>query len=183
MRVSLFVEHPVPRPWSATSEQRVFSESLEQLALADQVGFHGVWVTEHHFQEEYSHSSAPEMFLAALSQRTTNLRLGHGIVHMPPAINHPARVAERIAALDLLSNGRVEFGTGEASSMAELGGFNFDPGLKRPMWREGLEVAIEDRDAGCAARLDGFGCAEHEVSHAEEVVEGQLCRVTPRHDA
>jgi alkanesulfonate monooxygenase SsuD/methylene tetrahydromethanopterin reductase-like flavin-dependent oxidoreductase (luciferase family) len=142
MRVSLFVEHPVPRPWSATSEQRVFSESLEQLALADQAGFHGVWVTEHHFQEEYSHSSAPEMFLAALSQRTTNLRLGHGIVHMPPAINHPARVAERIAALDLLSNGRVEFGTGEASSMAELGGFNFDPGLKRPMWREGLEVAL-----------------------------------------
>lgn len=142
MRVSLFVEHPVPRPWSATSEQQVLNESLEQLALADRLGFHGVWVTEHHFQEEYSHSSAPEIFLAALSQRTTNLRLGHGIVHLPPAINHPARVAERIAALDLLSNGRVEFGTGEASSMAELGGFNFDPGLKRPMWREGLEVAL-----------------------------------------
>jgi alkanesulfonate monooxygenase SsuD/methylene tetrahydromethanopterin reductase-like flavin-dependent oxidoreductase (luciferase family) len=142
MRVSLFIEHPVPRPWSATSEQQVLNESLEQLALADRLGFHGVWVTEHHFQEEYSHSSAPEIFLAALSQRTTNLRLGHGIVHLPPAINHPARVAERIAALDLLSNGRVEFGTGEASSMAELGGFNFDPGLKRPMWREGLEVAL-----------------------------------------
>jgi alkanesulfonate monooxygenase SsuD/methylene tetrahydromethanopterin reductase-like flavin-dependent oxidoreductase (luciferase family) len=142
MRVSLFVEHPVPRPWSATSEQQVLQESLEQLTLADRVGFHGVWVTEHHFQEEYSHSSAPEIFLAALSQRTTNLRLGHGIVHLPPAINHPARVAERIAALDLLSNGRVEFGTGEASSTAELGGFDFDPGLKRPMWREGLEVAL-----------------------------------------
>jgi alkanesulfonate monooxygenase SsuD/methylene tetrahydromethanopterin reductase-like flavin-dependent oxidoreductase (luciferase family) len=142
MRVSLFVEHPVPRPWSAASEQQVLQESLEQLTLADRVGFSGVWVTEHHFQEEYSHSSAPEIFLAALSQRTSNLRLGHGIVHLPPAINHPARVAERIAALDLLSNGRVEFGTGEASSMAELGGFNFDPGLKRPMWREGLEVAL-----------------------------------------
>jgi alkanesulfonate monooxygenase SsuD/methylene tetrahydromethanopterin reductase-like flavin-dependent oxidoreductase (luciferase family) len=142
MRVSLFVEHPVPRPWTATSEQQVFNDSLEQLALADEMGFHAVWVTEHHFQEEYSHSSAPEIFLAALSQRTRNLRLGHGIVHMPPAINHPARVAERIAALDLISGGRVEFGTGEASSMAELGGFNFDPGKKRPMWREGLEVAL-----------------------------------------
>jgi alkanesulfonate monooxygenase SsuD/methylene tetrahydromethanopterin reductase-like flavin-dependent oxidoreductase (luciferase family) len=142
MRISLFVEHPVPRPWTAISEQQVFNESLDQLALADEMGFHGVWVTEHHFQEEYSHSSAPEIFLAALSQRTKHMRLGHGIVHMPPAINHPARVAERIAALDLISNGRVEFGTGEASSMAELGGFNFDPGKKRPMWREALEVAL-----------------------------------------
>ncbi|OLO25805.1 monooxygenase [Streptomyces sp. MNU77] len=142
MRVSLFVEHPVPRPWDADSEKRVLLESLEQMELADRAGFSGVWVTEHHFQEEYSHSSAPELFLAALSRRTTRLRLGHGIVQLPPAINHPVRVAERIGALDLLSDGRVQFGTGEASSMAEIDGFRFDPGKKRAMWRESLEVAL-----------------------------------------
>jgi len=142
MRVSLFVEHPLPRPWELDSEKRMFLEALEQLEHADELGFHGVWVTEHHFQEEYSHSSTPELFLAALSQRTKQIRLGHGIVQMPPAINHPVRVAERISFLDLVSDGRVQFGTGEASSTAELGGFNFDPGRKRDMWLEGLTVAL-----------------------------------------
>jgi alkanesulfonate monooxygenase SsuD/methylene tetrahydromethanopterin reductase-like flavin-dependent oxidoreductase (luciferase family) len=82
------------------------------------------------------------VFLAAASQRTKNIRLGHGIVQTPPAFNHPARVAERIATLDLVSNGRVEFGTGESSSEAELAGFGIDPFFKRDMWLEGLEVAI-----------------------------------------
>lgn len=166
MRVSLFIEHPVPRPWSETSELEVFQQSLDQLELADRMGFHAVWLTEHHFQEEYSHSSAPEVFLAALSQRTTNLRLGHGIMHLPPAINHPARAAERIAALDLVSRGRVEFGTGEASSMAELGGFHFDPGKKREMWREGLEVALR-----CLTEEPFTGFAgEHVTMPARNVV-------------
>ena len=86
-----------------------------------------MWEVEHHFLEEYSHSSAPEVFLAAASQRTKNIRLGHGIVQTAPAYNHPARMAERIAMLDLVSNGRVEFGSGESSSEAELGGFEIDP--------------------------------------------------------
>ncbi|ONH28000.1 LLM class flavin-dependent oxidoreductase [Pseudofrankia asymbiotica] len=142
MRVSLFVELPVPRPWSDTSDRDVFHGTLDALELADKVGLSGLWITEHHFQEEYSHASAPEVFLGAVSQRTTNLRLGFGIMHLPPAINHPARSAERVATLDVLSNGRVEFGTGEASSMAELGGFVMDPGRKREMWLEGLTVAL-----------------------------------------
>src|SRR5207302_5857656 len=78
----------------------------------------------------------------AASQRTKNIRLGHGIVQTPPPFNHPARVAERIGMLDLVSNGRVEFGTGESSSEAELGGFRIDPVQKREMWQEGLEVAV-----------------------------------------
>ena len=90
-------------------------------------GFDYVWEVEHHFLEEYSHSSAPEVFLAAAIQRTKRIRLGHGIVNVMPAVNHPARVAERVATLDLVSGGRVEFGTGESSSAAELGGF-----LRRP---------------------------------------------------
>jgi alkanesulfonate monooxygenase SsuD/methylene tetrahydromethanopterin reductase-like flavin-dependent oxidoreductase (luciferase family) len=94
---------------------------------------------EHHFLEEYSHSSAPEVFLAACSQRTKQIRLGHGIVLLPPGYNAPARVAERIATLDLVSDGRVEFGTGESSSLAELGGFHVPVGEKREQWREALE--------------------------------------------
>jgi len=107
----------------------------DQVELADKLGIDYAWEVEHHFLEEYSHSSAPEIFLAACSQRTRNIRLGHGICLMPPKYNHPARVAERIATLDLVSNGRVEFGTGESASLMELGGFNvgFDPVEKRRM--------------------------------------------------
>ena len=82
------------------------------------------------------------MLLSAYSQRTKNIRLGHGIVQTPPGYNHPARIAERIATLDLVSNGRVEFGTGESSSLSELGGFGIDGTQKREMWREGTELAI-----------------------------------------
>ena len=101
-----------------------------------------MWEVEHHFLEEYSHSSAPEVFLAAASQRTTNIRLGHGIIQTAPGYNHPARTAERVAMLDLVSGGRVDFGSGESSSEAELRGFGIDPVVKREQWLEGLEVAI-----------------------------------------
>jgi alkanesulfonate monooxygenase SsuD/methylene tetrahydromethanopterin reductase-like flavin-dependent oxidoreductase (luciferase family) len=142
VKFGIFYEHQLPRPWEEDSERQLIQDALEQVELADRLGFDVVWEVEHHFLEEYSHSSAPEVFLAACSQRTKNIRLGHGIVQTPPPFNHPARVAERIATLDLVSNGRVEFGTGESSSEAELGGFNIDPVLKREMWQEGLEVAV-----------------------------------------
>ena len=142
MRIGLFFEHQLPRPWEEGAEGRVLDQALEQCELADRIGIDTCWAVEHHFLEEYSHSSAPEVFLAALSQRTSRLRLGHGIVQTPPPYNHPARVAERVATLDLLSRGRVEFGTGESSSEAELGGFGIDPAEKRAMWEEGLRVAL-----------------------------------------
>jgi alkanesulfonate monooxygenase SsuD/methylene tetrahydromethanopterin reductase-like flavin-dependent oxidoreductase (luciferase family) len=142
MKFGLFFEHQVPRPWEDGDERRVFTEALEQIALADRLGFDCAWLVEHHFLEEYSHSSAPELFLAAASQRTTRIRLGHGIVHTVPAINHPARVAERIATLDVLSGGRVEFGTGEGSAAAELDAFGVQSADKRAMWEEGLRVAL-----------------------------------------
>ena len=142
MKFGMFFEHQVPRPWEEGDETRVFNEALEQIELADHIGIDCAWLVEHHFLEEYSHSSAPELFLAAASQRTTRIRLGHGIVHTVPAINHPARVAERIATLDVLSGGRVEFGTGEGSAAAELDAFGIDPADKRAMWEEGLRVAL-----------------------------------------
>jgi alkanesulfonate monooxygenase SsuD/methylene tetrahydromethanopterin reductase-like flavin-dependent oxidoreductase (luciferase family) len=142
MKFGIFYEHQLPRPWDDDSERRLIQEALEQCELADRIGIEYVWEVEHHFLEEYSHSSAPEVFLAAASQRTKNLRLGHGIVQTPPPFNHPARVAERISMLDLVSNGRADFGTGESSSEAELGGFLIDPIEKRAMWEEGLRVAV-----------------------------------------
>ena len=136
MKFGLFYEHQIPRPWHDGAEHKLFQDALAQVELADTLGFDYIWEVEHHFLEEYSHSSAPEVFLAACSQRTTQIRLGHGIVLMPPAYNHPARVAERIATLDLVSNGRVEWGTGESASRMELDGFNVDPKCKREMWAE-----------------------------------------------
>src|SRR5437763_9497748 len=140
MRFGIFYEHQQPRPWGDGSTERLLNDALDQVELADELGFHNVWEVEHHFLEEYSHSSAPEVFLAAASQRTKRIRLGHGIVQLPPGFNHPARVAERIATLDLVSGGRVEFGGGESSSRMELGGFGVDREQKRSQWDEALDA-------------------------------------------
>src|SRR5881409_2453463 len=142
MKFGIFYEHQLPRPWEEGAELKLFQEALDQVELADRLGFDTAWEVEHHFLEEYSHSSAPEVFLAACSQRTKNNRLGHSIIQTAPFYNHPARTAERVATLDLVSNGRVEFGSGESSSEAELGGFRIDPAVKREQWLEGLEIAI-----------------------------------------
>jgi len=139
MRFGIFYEHQLPRPWPEGGELKLFQDALSQVELADRLGIDYAWEVEHHFLEEYSHSSAPEVFLAAASQRTKRIRLGHGITLMPPAYNHPARVAERLATLDLVSNGRVEWGTGESASRAELEGFGIDPAERRAMWRETTE--------------------------------------------
>lgn len=139
MKFGIFYEHQLPRPWTEGDEHKLFHEALDQVELADRLGIDYAWEVEHHFLEEYSHSSAPEVFLGAASQRTQRIRLGHGIVLMPPAYNHPARVAERIATLDLVSHGRVDFGTGESASRAELEGFGITPEQRRGMWQETVE--------------------------------------------
>jgi alkanesulfonate monooxygenase SsuD/methylene tetrahydromethanopterin reductase-like flavin-dependent oxidoreductase (luciferase family) len=152
MRFGIFYEHQLPRPWGPDGEHRLLNEALEQVELADRLGFDYVWAVEHHFLEEYSHSSAPEVFLAACSQRTRRIRLGHGIVQLPFGFNHPARVAERVATLDLVSDGRVEFGTGESSSEMELRGFGVDRATKRDQWAESLDIVtrmmVEEPFAG-----------------------------------
>ncbi len=142
MKFGIFYEHQLPRPWGEGDELRIYQEALDQVELADRLGIDYAWEVEHHFLEEYSHSSAPEVFLAACSQRTKRIRLGHGIVLMPPKYNHPARIAERIAALDLVSNGRVEFGTGESAALMELGGFGVEHTEKRAMWTETVEQVL-----------------------------------------
>lgn len=139
MKFGIFYEHQLPKPWEPGAELKLYQDALTQVEFADKVGIDYAWEVEHHFLEEYSHSSAPEVFLAAASQRTKNIRLGHGIKLTPPNYNHPARVAEEVATLDLVSNGRVEFGTGESSARIELEGFNIDPAEKRAMWQETVE--------------------------------------------
>ena len=143
MQFGIFYEHQLPRPWGEDSEYRLLQEALDQVELADRLGIDYAWEVEHHFLEEYSHSSAPEVFLAACSQRTKQIRLGHGIVLMPSNFNHPARVAERIATLDLISDGRVEWGTGSSSSRSELEGFGINPQQKHLMWEESVREAAK----------------------------------------
>ena len=157
MKFGIFYEHQLPRPWEPDDEHRLLKDALDQVELADRLGIDCAWEVEHHFLEEYSHSSAPEVFLAAASQRTSRIRLGHGIVQLPQGFNHSARVAERIATLDLVSDGRVDFGTGESSSEAELGGFNVDRATKRDQWDEALDAVtrmfVEEPFAGYDGRF------------------------------
>ena len=133
MRFGIFYEHQLPRPWVEGDEEQLLADAVEQVVLADQLGIDNVWAVEHHFLEEYSHSSAPEVFLAACAARTENIRIGHGIKHTPANYNHPARVAEEIATLDLISRGRVEFGIGEGATRMELGGIEIPAKQKRAM--------------------------------------------------
>jgi alkanesulfonate monooxygenase SsuD/methylene tetrahydromethanopterin reductase-like flavin-dependent oxidoreductase (luciferase family)/putative sterol carrier protein len=157
MRFGIFYEHQLPRPWADGAEEELLQNALDQVQLADELGYDSVWEVEHHFLEEYSHSSASEVFLAACSQRTQNIRLGFGIVAMPPGYQHPARVAEKVATLDLVSRGRVDFGTGETSSGAELGGFGVDRETKRAQWEEAVDAVtrmfVEEPFAGYDGRF------------------------------
>jgi len=140
MKFGIFHELSVGKPWHDRSEHEVYHNALEQVELADQLGFDQAWAVEHHFLEEYSHCSAPEVFLAAAAVRTKNIRLGHGVMMVLPPFNHPARCAERGAALDIISNGRLEFGTGRSATWTELGGFRCDPDLTKEMWDEAVRA-------------------------------------------
>lgn len=138
MKFGVFYEHQLPRPWTEHSEYQLMQDSLTQIELADRLGFDYAWEVEHHFLEEYSHSSAPEVFLAAASQRTQKIRLGHGIIQL--TTNQPHRVAERVSTLDLISGGRVEMGMGEGAGPAELHPFGTRVRDKRDRWEEAVKA-------------------------------------------
>lgn len=135
MKFGIFYELSVPRPFDV-NERIVYQNALEQVRLADELGFDQVWAVEHHFLEEYSHSSAPELFLTACAMQTERIRVGHGIVTCVPEFNHPIRIAERAAVLDILSGGRLELGTGRSATWTELGGFQADPDTTKKSWDE-----------------------------------------------
>jgi alkanesulfonate monooxygenase SsuD/methylene tetrahydromethanopterin reductase-like flavin-dependent oxidoreductase (luciferase family) len=135
----MLYEMQLPKPWGQGDERRLFHEALAQVELADRLGFDHAWEVEHHFLDEYSHSSAPEVFLAAAAARTKTIRLGHGIRQVIPNYNHPARTAEVLATLDIMSDGRVDFGIGEGATRLELGGFAIPAKEKRAMALEAAE--------------------------------------------
>jgi alkanesulfonate monooxygenase SsuD/methylene tetrahydromethanopterin reductase-like flavin-dependent oxidoreductase (luciferase family) len=140
MKFGIFYELQLPRPWAPGDEHRLYQNALDQIELADRLGYDHAWQVEHHFLEEYSHSPSPESFLAAASQRTRNIRLGHGIFQV--TTNHPTRVAERVATLDLLSNGRCEFGMGESASITELEPFGVTMENKREIFEEAVRAIM-----------------------------------------
>jgi alkanesulfonate monooxygenase SsuD/methylene tetrahydromethanopterin reductase-like flavin-dependent oxidoreductase (luciferase family) len=139
MKFGIFYELQLPKPWAPDDERRLVQDALAQVELADALGIDYAWAVEHHFLEEYSHCSASDVFLAAAAARTKRIRLGHGIRQVIANYNHPARTAEAIAMLDLVSNGRAEFGIGEGATRLELGGFNIPAKEKRAMSLEAAE--------------------------------------------
>ncbi len=140
VKFGIFFEMSTPRPFTTEVQSAVFHNALEQARLADELGFDSVWCVEHHFLEEYSHSSAPEVVLAAVAAQTERIRIGHGAVVCVPEMNHPIRVAERCAVLDIVSRGRLDVGTARSSTWTELGGFNVDPDRTKKTWDEFVRV-------------------------------------------
>ena len=134
---------------SRKAEFQVLQECVEQAVLAEQHGFDRIWAVEHHCLKWYAHMSAPETFLAYVAGRTQRIRIGHGVVCLPFRMNHPVKVAERIAMLDVLSRGRVDFGIGKGGTAQEAGAFQTEmdeiPAMLEEsarmiprMWREEL---------------------------------------------
>ncbi|HVM97459.1 MAG TPA: LLM class flavin-dependent oxidoreductase [Candidatus Acidoferrales bacterium] len=143
MEFGLFVQAHVPRhEVEADPQNAEHSRLMRELDLAvhcDSVGFKYVWSVEHHFLEEYSHISASETFLPYVAARTKQIHVGSAIYNITPPVNHPARIAERVAMLDHLSEGRFEFGTGRGSSSTEFKGFGIPDGdTTRAMFDESL---------------------------------------------
>ena len=143
MKFALFYEIPVARPWDKKSEWRAYKNTLEQAIKGEEAGFHSFWSVEHHFLEEFSHCSNPEVLYGAIAARTEKLRIGYGVRLGPKPYNHPVRSAESAAVLDLISDGRVEFGTGRSSTKLELEGFGVHPNDTREMWHEAIEHIID----------------------------------------
>jgi len=140
VKFGIFYEISVPRPWGPETEKTVYDRCLEQVKLADELGFDQVWAVEHHFLEEYSHCSAPEVFLTACAMVTKRIRVGHGINVCVPQFNSAIHLAERAAVLDIVSGGRLEFGTGRSATWTELAGFQASPDETKKTWDEYTRV-------------------------------------------
>jgi alkanesulfonate monooxygenase SsuD/methylene tetrahydromethanopterin reductase-like flavin-dependent oxidoreductase (luciferase family) len=120
------------------AEFRIFHELVEQCLLAEELGFDGIWAVEHTALTQYAHMSAPETFLPFIAGKTERLEIGHGVICLPPAMNHPIKVAERVATLDILSKGRVNFGMGKGGTQQEAGAFGYQLADLQPMIDESM---------------------------------------------
>ena len=139
MKFDIFCEIQKAKPWVADQERVLFAETLAQAVLADELGFRCWWEVEHHGAAEFSWSSAPEVFLTWLSQHTRRIHLGHAGVLAPFRINHPLRVAERAAMLDVVSNGRLELGLARSGGN-EWDTFHVEPSTTREELVEAMRM-------------------------------------------
>ena len=150
MKLDLLYEVDSPRPWDKPHpygqrerEQRAYYEAIEQIKFADSLGFNTIWAVEHHFREGRSHCPAPEVLLGALTQITENINLGFGVTLTPFGFTHPARIAEKVATVDILSRGRVQWGTGRSTPMEQTA-FHVDREASRAQWKEAIREKLED---------------------------------------
>jgi len=126
---------------TAAVERETFHNVLQLIDRADELGYGSCWFVEHHFTRGFSHSSAPDLMLAAAARTTKNIKLGLGVVLLP--FLSPIRVAERVATLDVISNGRVLFGTGRGASPLEYQAFQRPFEQSRQIWEEHLDAVLE----------------------------------------
>lgn len=132
-----------PHPWGQRyAERATYEEAIEEIRFADSLGFQTVWCVEHHFRDGRSACPTSEAVLGALSTITQNLRLGFGVVLMPPGFQHPVRVAEKVATVDVLSKGRVEWGTGRSTPMEQTAFHVPASDESREQWREAVEFVV-----------------------------------------
>ncbi len=155
MRFGMLYELQLPKPWAEDSELNLVHEAIDQCVLGDKLGIDYAWSVEHHFLEEYSHCSASEVFLSAIAAQTKKINIGFGIRQVISNYNHPARTAEAVGMLDLVSRGRAQFGIGEGATRLELGGFGIEAKRKRDM---SLEAAREVADMMVMEPYPGYEC-------------------------
>ena len=183
MKFGLMYEIQVPEPHYDGIEQERYKQVMAQVELADEVGFAYFWTVEHHFLREFSHCSAPEVLYGALSQRTKRIRIGHAVALLPGQYNHPVRVAERAAVLDIVSDGRMDLGTGRSTTLIEMDGFQVDPeetrSRVRDVARQGERGVVPGevlfRFGGCLGLTYGLAI-DAEISGEEAVQPGALLR-------
>lgn len=169
-RIGMFFELEV-RGRTRAVEYELFQHALDQVTVAEDLGFESVWCVEHHFTRGFSHASAPDLFLAAAAARTKRVRIGLGVVLLP--FNHPVRTAERVGTLDVLSGGRVEFGTGRGASPVEYQAFMQPFELSRQLWEDSLDAVLQIWEA------DGHPV---EIEHERWLVPGVSVYPRPQQD-
>ncbi|HYC14927.1 MAG TPA: LLM class flavin-dependent oxidoreductase [Stellaceae bacterium] len=140
MKFGLMTQIQMPLPWGDGAELKAYWAAVDQAVAGEAAGFDYYWITEQHFYREIGHCAAPDLLLTAIAQRTKTLRLGFGVILVP--CHHPFYVAERVATVDILSNGRVEFGSGRGTSPYVVEGLGFDPATGREVGREAMEAII-----------------------------------------
>ena len=137
MQFGLLYECQRPFEGTEIDWNALYKETLEQCELADQVGFDNLWFVEHHFLTGFSGSPSQDAMFGALSRITKQIRIGYGVCILP--YHHPVRVAERVALLDQLTDGRIEVGTGRSNAYEQTG-LGIDPRQTRDLWNESISM-------------------------------------------